>query len=110
MKISLDRNIGIQFVLLENTRDDLYCKECSQFLSSFRVGIHDLFDMSFVSEWTKLGHKVINKKHMGAARQYLKQGCPPGLRRHVWGTLFGVHVNDMDVLYHEQLKVSDEKA
>jgi len=69
-----------------------------------QFGIHDLFESSFVTEWTKLGHKIISKKHMGAARQFLKQGCPPGIRKCIWIALFGISVNDMDVLYQEQLK------
>lgn len=72
--------------------------------SCFQLGVDDHEDSPFQSDWLKVGQKVISKNHMAAARQYIKQGCSPGLRKQLWSALLGVHISESDVLYYEQLK------
>jgi len=58
----------------------------------------------FTKEWRKVGEKVISKRHVGAAYEYLKQGCTNGLRKHIWLTLFDLNITDTERLYFEELK------
>jgi len=36
---------------------------------------------------------VISKGHVGASRQYLKHGCPSGLRKQIWRTFFTIDLS-----------------
>ncbi|XP_068719603.1 TBC1 domain family member 19-like isoform X1 [Montipora capricornis] len=59
---------------------------------------------SFPSDWNKLGRKVIQQGSTLAARQYAKYGCPPGLRGDLWKLILCYDVDDVDLLYFQQLK------
>lgn len=59
---------------------------------------------SFPSEWNKLGRKVIQHGSALAARQYAKYGCPAGLRGDLWRLILCYEVDDLDLLYFQQLK------
>lgn len=59
---------------------------------------------SFSTDWNKIGRKVIQHGSAPVARQYAKYGCPPGLRREVWCLILGLEVDDVDLLYFQQLK------
>ncbi|KAM7450406.1 hypothetical protein ABFA07_001966 [Porites harrisoni] len=59
---------------------------------------------SFPSEWSKLGRKAIQHGSSLVARQYAKYGCPAGLRGEVWKLILGLEVDDLDLLYFQQLK------
>ncbi|KAJ7325675.1 hypothetical protein OS493_029099 [Desmophyllum pertusum] len=47
---------------------------------------------------------IIQHGSTPAARQYAKYGCPAGLRGDVWKLILGLEVDDMDLLYFQQLK------
>ncbi|KAK3734277.1 hypothetical protein QZH41_015127, partial [Actinostola sp. cb2023] len=59
---------------------------------------------SFENEWYKLGKKVIQNGSAIAARQYAKNGCPSGLRGHIWQHILCLEIDDVDLLYFDQLK------
>lgn len=59
---------------------------------------------SFSAEWNKIGRKVIQHGSSLAARQYAKYGVPAGLRGEVWKLILGLEVDDLDLLYFQQLK------
>lgn len=59
---------------------------------------------SFATDWNKIGRKVIQHGSAPIARQYAKYGCPTGLRREVWCLILGLEVDDVDLLYFQQLK------
>ena len=40
-----------------------------------------------------------------AAQEFAKRGCPLSWRSAIWRRILGVSVEDVDVLYYEQLKV-----
>ncbi|XP_065058679.1 TBC1 domain family member 19-like [Rhopilema esculentum] len=72
-----------------------------------QCGIDDVTSSStesFLHEWQKLGAKVVRKGHSAAARQYAKQGCPTGLRKKIWMCILGMEMENLDMLYYEQLK------
>ena len=54
----------------------------------------------------RLGEKVIRAKSVAAAKQYLKTGCPMGLRSKVWPLAFGIDLSPESLLYFNQLKSS----
>lgn len=58
---------------------------------------------SFATDWNKIGRKVIQHGSAPIARQYAKYGCPTGLRREVWCLILGLEVDDVDLLYFQQL-------
>lgn len=59
---------------------------------------------TFSTEWNKIGQKVVQHGSTPAARQFAKYGCPPGLRGDMWKLILGLEVDDMDLLYFQQLK------
>eukprot|EP00111_Clytia_hemisphaerica_P002773 TCONS_00007801-protein len=69
-----------------------------------QVGIDDVLNASFASEWIAVGQKVIAQRHIAASRQYLKQGCPSGLRKDIWRTFFNIDITNESIHYYERLK------
>lgn len=48
---------------------------------------------SHTSNILECSFTVISRRHIGASRQYLKQGCPSGLRKEIWKTIFDIEIS-----------------
>lgn len=60
----------------------------------------------FESDRVLLGRKVSSSGSVAAARQFLKFGCPMGLRGKLWAVALGVEFDAFDLSYFDQLKSS----
>ena len=70
---------------------------------------------SFSTEWKIVGQSILSKRHIGAAQQYLKQGCVAGLRKNMWKILFDLEVDEMVSIesmfeFFNRVRSNDEKS
>lgn len=76
-------------------------------INQCQSGIDDSADIPselFDVDRNKLGKKVVNANHGPLAQEYSKKGCPTNLRATLWSQMLCVEVDDVDILYYEQLK------
>ncbi|XP_067845169.1 TBC1 domain family member 19 isoform X2 [Heptranchias perlo] len=72
-----------------------------------QLGIDDSMQIPielFESEYIRLGQKVLSEQDSAAAQQYIRQGCPTGLRADMWALILNIDNQLEDSLYYEQLK------
>ncbi|KXJ22401.1 TBC1 domain family member 19 [Exaiptasia diaphana] len=98
----------IQVNLYAKSLDELRCEYQELDPGLNQCGVDDAPSSStvdvFESDWPKLGKKVIQNGSAIAARQYAKNGCPSGLRGQIWQQILCLDVDDVDLLYFNQLK------
>jgi hypothetical protein len=70
------------------------------------LGTDDQISNEFESERVLLGRKVADQGSVATSRQFLKFGCPMGLRGQLWKTALGVEFDPFHVSYFDQLKSS----
>ncbi|CAG9765503.1 unnamed protein product [Ceutorhynchus assimilis] len=58
----------------------------------------------FEAERVALGEKILAKNYAPLAQEYLKRGCPKGLRARLWTLLLGAEVKSPQINYFETLK------
>lgn len=76
-------------------------------ITQCQTGIDDLQDVPpelFDTDRTRLGKKVLAAKHAPISREFSKKGCPVSMRAELWCHMLGVELDQVDVLYYEQLK------
>ncbi|KAK3100088.1 hypothetical protein FSP39_014568 [Pinctada imbricata] len=81
---------------------DMAINQCQSGIDDFVDIPQELFDM----ERVKLGRKVIAANHGPIAQEFSKKGCPTSLREHLWRQILCIELDEVDVLYYEQLKVN----
>ncbi|XP_072422530.1 TBC1 domain family member 19 isoform X3 [Chiloscyllium punctatum] len=72
-----------------------------------QLGIDDSMQIPvelFESEYIRLGQRVLSEQDSAAAQQYIRQGCPTGLRADMWALILNIDNQLEDSLYYEQLK------
>uniref|UniRef100_UPI00398E8548 TBC1 domain family member 19 isoform X2 n=2 Tax=Pristiophorus japonicus TaxID=55135 RepID=UPI00398E8548 len=72
-----------------------------------QLGIDDSMQIPtelFESEYIRLGQRVLSEQDSAAAQQYIRQGCPTGLRADMWALILNINNQLQDSLYYEQLK------
>ena len=62
----------------------------------------ELFDSERLRIATTLSHAVNGSP--AAAQEFAKRGCPLSWRSVIWRRMLGVRVDDIDMMYYEQLK------
>ncbi|XP_062521194.1 TBC1 domain family member 19-like [Corticium candelabrum] len=70
------------------------------------LGIDDYVMSEFENEHQALGQRVLRSGSVAAARQYVKFGCPMGLRGKLWSMALGVVFDDFQLSYFDQLRSS----
>ena len=70
------------------------------------LGTDDQIASEFESERVLLGRKVADRGSVAASRQFLKFGCPMGLRGQLWKTALGVEFDPFHISYFDQLRSS----
>ncbi|XP_043918087.1 TBC1 domain family member 19 [Protopterus annectens] len=76
-------------------------------LSTGHLGIDDATLVSpdlFENQHERTGKKVLAEHDSAAAQQYVRQGCPTGLRAELWALILNAGNQPEDTLYYEQLK------
>nr|XP_014347960.1 PREDICTED: TBC1 domain family member 19 isoform X2 [Latimeria chalumnae] len=94
------------------TKEWKLCQEKEAFaelsLNIGQLGIDDathVFSVEvFESEHVRIGKKVLAEQDSAAAQQYIRQGCPTGLRADLWALILNVTNHPEATLYYEQLK------
>ncbi|XP_007887259.1 TBC1 domain family member 19 isoform X2 [Callorhinchus milii] len=72
-----------------------------------QLGIDDSIQIPtdlFESDHVRLGQKVLSEQDSAAAQQYIRQGCPTGLRADTWALILNISNQMEDSLYYDQLK------
>ncbi|XP_072352632.1 TBC1 domain family member 19 isoform X2 [Scyliorhinus torazame] len=72
-----------------------------------QLGVDDSMQIPnelFESEYLRLGQRVLSEHNSAAAQQYIRQGCPTGLRADMWALILNIDNQLEDSLYYEQLK------
>ncbi|XP_060687301.1 TBC1 domain family member 19 isoform X2 [Hemiscyllium ocellatum] len=72
-----------------------------------QLGIDDSMQIPvelFESEYIRLAQRVLSEQDSAAAQQYIRQGCPTGLRADMWALILNIDNQLEDSLYYEQLK------
>ncbi|XP_029112047.1 TBC1 domain family member 19 isoform X2 [Scleropages formosus] len=80
---------------------------CELSLEKGQLGIDDHTSFPpdlFESDHICLGKKVLSEQDSAAAQQYSRQGCPTGLRAHLWALILNCSNDPEDVMHYEQLK------
>ncbi|XP_032237861.2 TBC1 domain family member 19 [Nematostella vectensis] len=95
---------------------NLYTKDLHELRSTFRelepntchCGVDDMTGSNtvenFETDWYKMGKKVVHNGSAMAARQFAKYGCPSGIRGEIWKQILCLKVDDVELLYFQQLK------
>ncbi|XP_048457664.1 TBC1 domain family member 19 [Rhincodon typus] len=65
-----------------------------------QLGIDDSMQIPtelFESEYIRLGQRVLSEQDSAAAQQYIRQGCPTGLRADMWALILNID-NQLEVM------------
>ncbi|XP_041368917.1 TBC1 domain family member 19-like [Gigantopelta aegis] len=97
----------VQIPLKVREIDELRIQYSDMSINQCQTGVDDFADIPselFESERVKLGKKVLAACHGPLTQEYAKKGCPVSLRGDLWCQMLGIEVQDIDILYFEQLK------
>ncbi|KAL8612925.1 hypothetical protein ACOMHN_035002 [Nucella lapillus] len=97
----------IQVPIKIKTINQLRVQYSEMSISQCQTGVDDMPDIPsdvFDTERSKLGAKVLSANHAPVAREFSKKGCPTWMRGQLWCQILGVGVDEVDILYYEQLK------
>ncbi|ESO89527.1 hypothetical protein LOTGIDRAFT_234336 [Lottia gigantea] len=99
----------VQPPLSVKSMDELRFQYNEMSINQCQSGMDDGQDLSmelFDLDRYKLGKKVIGVNHGPLASEFTKKGSAVGLRSELWCQMLGVQVDDVAVLYYEQLKTN----
>ncbi|XP_070197839.1 TBC1 domain family member 19-like isoform X2 [Littorina saxatilis] len=97
----------IQVPVKLKTINQLRVQYSEMSINQCQTGVDDLPDIPselFDADRAKLGNKVLAANHAPVAREFSKKGCPDSMRGEMWCQMLGVEVDEVDILYYEQLK------
>ncbi|XP_059170535.1 TBC1 domain family member 19-like [Physella acuta] len=97
----------IQVSIKVKTLNELRLQYSEMAITYCQTGTDDMSDIPpelFENERTKLGKKVLAKRHAPISREFSKKGCPVSMRAELWCQMLGVELEKVDYLYYEQLK------
>ncbi|XP_071087662.1 TBC1 domain family member 19-like isoform X1 [Haliotis cracherodii] len=99
----------IQIPLKVKEINELRLQYSDMSINQCQTGVDDYTDIPaelFELDRVKLGKNVIKANHGPLAQEYAKKGCPVSLRGDLWCQMLVVEVDDVDVLYYDQLKAN----
>lgn len=99
----------VQVPLKVKDIDELRLQYSDMSINQCQSGIDDAQDIPselFEQERVKLGKKVINTNHGPLAQEFSKKGCPTSMRATLWCQILAIEVDEIDILYYEQLKTN----
>lgn len=76
-------------------------------INQSQTGVDDAVEIPpelFESERSKLACSIIQVQQIALAQEFAKKGCPISHRSAIWCQILGIEVEDIDILYYEQLK------
>lgn len=76
-------------------------------INQSQTGVDDAADIPpelFEHERSKLACGVLGAQRSALAQEFAKKGCPLSQRGALWCQMLGVDVDDVDILYYEELK------
>lgn len=76
-------------------------------INQSQTGVDDASDIPpdlFEHERSKLAAIVIQGHQHALAQEFAKKGCPLSYRSALWCQILGIEVEDIDILYYEELK------
>ena len=86
----------------------VFCPQFSEIsICQCQTGVDDAPDIPpelFELDGFKLAAAVVQAKHSPLAQEFAKKECPITYRSAIWRHILGVEVDEIDVLYYEELK------